>query len=92
MALDGNNREDLLAAYRTLLQIRAFETTTEDLFLNGRIPGFVHTYIGEEAIAVGTMAALDPADYIVTHYRDHGHALAKGVDPKLAMAELSLPR
>ena len=88
MALDGNNREDLLAAYRTLLQIRAFETTTEDLFLNGRIPGFVHTYIGEEAIAVGVCSALRLDDYIVSTHRGHGHAIAKGVELNGLMAEL----
>ena len=52
------------------------------------IRGFLHLYIGEEAVAVGAISTLGPQDYVITHYRDHGHALARGVDPKAAMAEL----
>ena len=56
--------------------------------MQGDIRGFLHLYIGEEAIAVGAMAALAPGDYVVSHYRDHGHALARGMDPNIVMAEL----
>ena len=52
------------------------------------IGGFLHLYIGEEAVAVGAISLLEPQDYIITHYRDHGHALARGLDPKACMAEL----
>ena len=56
--------------------------------MQGKIRGFLHLYIGEEAIAVGAISALRPDDYVIGHYRDHGHAIAKGMDPKIAMAEL----
>ena len=88
VALDGQKREELLAAYRKLLQIRAFETTVEKLFLKGKIPGFVHSYVGEEAIAVGVCSALQAEDYIVSTHRGHGHAIAKGVEINGLMAEL----
>lgn len=58
------------------------------MYTRGQIRGFLHLYIGEEAIAVGAISQLQPHDYIVTHYRDHGHALARGVDPNRTMAEL----
>ena len=54
----------------------------------GKIRGFLHLYIGEEAIAVGSISALEPRDYIITHYRDHGHAIARGMDSNSIMAEL----
>jgi pyruvate dehydrogenase E1 component alpha subunit len=54
----------------------------------GKIRGFLHLYIGEEAIAVGAISTLEARDYIVTHYRDHGHALARGMEPRIIMAEL----
>ena len=60
----------------------------EELFANGKIPGFVHLYIGEEAVAVGTCSALRKDDYVVSTHRGHGHCIAKGADPKLMMAEL----
>tara|TARA_B100000945_G_scaffold86499_1_gene67277 strand:- start:1228 stop:2109 length:882 start_codon:yes stop_codon:yes gene_type:complete len=56
--------------------------------MQGKIKGFLHLYIGEEAIAVGSISELSQDDYIITHYRDHGHALARGIDPNKAMAEL----
>jgi pyruvate dehydrogenase E1 component alpha subunit len=68
--------------------IRFFEERCGELYMQGKIRGFLHLYIGEEAIAVGTAAALEPEDYVVTHYRDHGHAIARGIDPKRIMAEL----
>lgn len=68
--------------------IRQFEEVCGEMYTRGLIRGFLHLYIGEEAIAVGAISQLQPHDYIVTHYRDHGHALARGVDPNRAMAEL----
>ena len=74
--------------YRRMLLIRRFEETSGRLYMQGKIRGFLHLYIGEEAIAVGSISALEENDYVVSHYRDHGHALMKGIDPKVAMAEL----
>ena len=82
------SHKQLLGFYRQMLLIRRFEERSAEQYTKGKIRGFLHLYIGEEAIAVGTMAALQPDDYIVTHYRDHGHALARGVDPNAIMAEL----
>src|SRR5947209_8372734 len=58
------------------------------MYALGKVGGFLHLYIGEEAIAVGAMAALEPQDHLITHYRDHGYALARGSDPGAVMAEL----
>ncbi|MCH7787187.1 MAG: pyruvate dehydrogenase (acetyl-transferring) E1 component subunit alpha [Chloroflexi bacterium] len=74
--------------YRQMLLIRRFEEASGRLYMQGKIRGFLHLYIGEEAIAVGSIAALNEDDYVVSHYRDHGHALMKGMDPKIVMAEL----
>lgn len=71
-----------------MLTIREFDSTAGDYFADGEIPGFVHLYIGEEAVGVGTCAALEPDDYIASTHRGHGHCIAKGLDPKLMMAEL----
>ena len=68
--------------------IRQFEEVSGEMYTRGLVRGFLHLYIGEEAIAVGAVSQLQPHDYIVTHYRDHGHALARGVDPNRVMAEL----
>jgi acetoin:2,6-dichlorophenolindophenol oxidoreductase subunit alpha len=80
--------EQLLAMYTTMVRIRAFETRMSELFLEGKLPGFLHPYIGEEAIASGVMAALRDDDYIASTHRGHGHLLAKGGDAKLMAAEL----
>ena len=74
--------------YRKMLLIRRFEEASGRLYMQGLIRGFLHLYIGEEAVAVGAISLLQPQDYIITHYRDHGHALARGMDPKACMAEL----
>ena len=74
--------------YRQMRLIRDFENRCAEEYTKGNIRGFLHLYIGEEAIAVGAISALKEQDYIVTHYRDHGHALARGMDPKRIMAEL----
>ena len=82
------NKQQLAEFYRQMLLIRRFEEACGRLYMQGKIRGFLHLYIGEEAIAVGAIAALRPDDYVIGHYRDHGHAIAKGMDPKIAMAEL----
>lgn len=83
--LDKNQVADF---YRQMLMIRRFEEAAGRLYMQSLIRGFLHLYIGEEAVAVGAISTLGPQDYVITHYRDHGHALARGVDPKAAMAEL----
>ena len=74
--------------YRMMLLIRRFEEACGRLYTQGKIRGFLHLYIGEEAIATGAISALEQKDYVVSHYRDHGHALAKGMHPNVVMAEL----
>lgn len=72
----------------TMKRIRLFEERVASLFAEGRLPGFVHLYIGEEAVATGICAALQETDYISSTHRGHGHLIAKGGDPKKMMAEL----
>ena len=81
-------KEEALEIFTQMLLIRRFEEEAERLYRRGLVRGFLHTYIGEEAIAVGAIPNLRDDDYVIGHYRDHGHALARGVDPKAAMAEL----
>ena len=81
-------KAQLLGYYRQMFLIRVFEDKAAEMYMRGKVRGFLHLYIGEEAIAVGAAAALEPQDYIVTHYRDHGHALARGLESKGVMAEL----
>jgi pyruvate dehydrogenase E1 component alpha subunit len=83
------DRDDLLAFYRTMLLIRRFEERAGQLYGMGLIGGFCHLYIGQEAIAVGMQAVKQPGDQVITGYRDHGHMLAAGMDPKSVMAELT---
>ena len=71
-----------------MLRIRRFEERCVELYSASRIRGFLHLYIGEEAVAVGVMQALEPADNIVATYREHGHALARGVPAASIMAEM----
>lgn len=78
----------LLELYRTMLLIRRFEERVYYLFLEGEIPGTVHQYQGQEAVAAGVCDALETSDWITSTHRPHGHALAKGVTPRAAMAEL----
>ena len=73
---------------REMLLIREFETRVSTLFENNELPGFVHLYIGQEAVGVGACAAIDDEDYITSTHRGHGHAIAKGLDPDRMMAEL----
>lgn len=74
--------------YRQMLLIRRFEEKCVELYSKEKIRGFLHLYIGEEAIAVGVMNALTPDDAIFATYREHGHAMARGIDPKKIMAEM----
>lgn len=78
----------LLELYRKMVTIRLFEQTVESHFLAGEIPGFVHLYIGEEAIAAGVMTNMTDRDYIESTHRGHGHTIAKGADLKRMMAEI----
>ncbi len=78
----------LLKLYETMVRIRAFEQRAEQLFLDKKIPGFIHLYIGEEAIAAGIITQLRDDDYLTSTHRGHGHMLAKGADPRWMMAEL----
>jgi pyruvate dehydrogenase E1 component alpha subunit len=78
----------LLGWLRQMLLIREFEVRTMQAYQNRLIGGFCHIYIGQEAVAVGTIAAINPDDPIITAYRDHGYALARGMDPKHCMAEM----
>jgi TPP-dependent pyruvate/acetoin dehydrogenase alpha subunit len=78
----------LLSLYRGMVRIRRFEDRVYQLFLKGELPGTLHQYQGQEAVAVGTCAALEPSDWITSTHRPHGHALAKGVSMRGAMAEL----
>jgi pyruvate dehydrogenase E1 component alpha subunit len=77
-----------LALYRTMLTIRLFEQRVAREFRTGEIPGFVHMYIGEEAVAAGVCANLDDGDYVTSTHRGHGHCIAKGCDLARMMAEI----
>jgi len=74
--------------YKKMVLIRRFEEKTSQMYQKGHIGGFCHLYIGEEAIGIGAISAIRETDYVVTGYRDHGQAIAKGVHPNLVMAEL----
>jgi pyruvate dehydrogenase E1 component alpha subunit len=78
----------VLDAYRVMRTIREFEERLHREFATGEIPGFVHLYAGEEAIAAGVIGHLRPDDYVASTHRGHGHAIAKGCDVKAMMAEI----
>jgi pyruvate dehydrogenase E1 component alpha subunit len=84
----GLSDERLVEFYRKMVLIRRFEEKCAEAYAYGKIGGFCHLYIGQEAVAVGSIAALRDDDHLVTHYRDHGYALARGCDPGATMAEL----
>ena len=81
-------KKDLIELYTTMLTIRRFEERLVKEVYAGNIPGFVHSYIGQEAIATGVCKHLSKADRIVSHHRGHGHCIAKGADMKRMMAEI----
>jgi pyruvate dehydrogenase E1 component alpha subunit/2-oxoisovalerate dehydrogenase E1 component len=82
------SREHALALLREMLLIRRFEEKAAELYSVGKIRGFLHLYIGEEAVAVGAMRALRPEDNVVATYREHGQALARGISASAVMAEM----
>ena len=81
-------REHGLALLHQMIRIRRFEEKCAELYGQGKIRGFLHLYIGEEAVAVGTLQALRPGEAIVATYREHGHALVRGVSARAVMAEM----
>ena len=83
------SKDQELSAYRTMLTIRRFEEKAGQMYGMGLIGGFCHLYIGQEAVVVGMQMALQPGDAVITGYRDHGHMIATGMDPKGVMAELT---
>jgi pyruvate dehydrogenase E1 component subunit alpha len=83
------SREELIEYYREMLLIRRFEEKAGQLYGMGLIGGFCHLYIGQEAVAVGMQHALKEGDSVITAYRDHGHMLVTGMDPRRVMAELT---
>src|SRR5215210_8319621 len=83
------SKDQELAAYREMLLIRRFEEKAGQMYGMGLIGGFCHLYIGQEAVVVGMQMALKEGDAVITGYRDHGHMLACGMDPKGVMAELT---
>src|SRR5262249_8351678 len=82
------SRDRLLETYRTMRTIRSFEQTLNELSQAGRVPGFLHLYAGEEAVAAGVSIGLGDNDYVASTHRGHGHAIAKGVDLNAMMAEI----
>src|SRR3954452_21250323 len=80
--------EELRPLYRQMLAIRRMEEASAKAYSNGKIGGFLHLIIGQEAVCVGAIAALQQDDYVVATYREHGHAYAKGVPARSIMAEL----
>jgi pyruvate dehydrogenase E1 component alpha subunit len=85
----GLSKEAELQAYRDMLLIRRFEEKAGQLYGMGQIGGFCHLYIGQEAVVVGLQMAAEKGDQVITSYRDHGHMLACGMDPRGVMAELT---
>lgn len=80
--------DELVRLYRMMFLIRRFEEKAAEMYARGKITGFTHLYIGEEAVATGAISSLHERDYVISTYRDHGHCLAKGADPNVVMAEL----
>ena len=87
-AVAGSAREHKLHLLREMLRIRRFEEKSAELYSAAKIRGFLHLYIGEEAVGVGVMQALTPQDAVVATYREHGHALVRGVSAGAIMAEM----
>jgi len=82
-------KETLLEWYRQMVLIRLFETRCDELYHDKKITGvYLHLYSGHEAVGVGALSTLKPTDHVITAYRDHGIALARGLDPKPVMAEM----
>ena len=88
LQMKKENRTELLRLHRMMYLIRRFEERTQEMYTRAKIGGYCHLNLGEEATVVGGIVPLKPGDYIYTSYREHGHAIARGVDPKAVMAEL----
>jgi len=86
--LDDLDRETLIGLFRQMLLVRRFEEKAAEAYSMGKIGGFCHLYIGQEAVAIGAISAIRPDDYVLTSYREHAHAIAKGMAPNAVMAEL----
>jgi len=86
--LTGLDKEKLIELYRQMLLIRRFEEKSAEVYVAGKIGGFCHLYIGQEAVGVGTISAIRQDDYVLASYREHGLALAKGMSARSIMAEL----
>jgi pyruvate dehydrogenase E1 component alpha subunit len=84
----GLSSEQLIDMYRQMVLIRVFEERCQEMYTRAKINGFLHLYVGQEAVGVGVVNALKPEDHIITNYRDHGHAIARGLDTNALMAEL----
>jgi 2-oxoisovalerate dehydrogenase E1 component len=82
------DRDELLRLYQKMMMIRRFEQTAQAMYRNSELPGFIHLYIGEEAVAAGVTSHLRRDDWVISTHRGHGHAIAKGVAPKSVLAEL----
>lgn len=87
-AKEQPDKGKLIELLRQMMLIRRFEEKAAEMYARSKIGGFLHLYIGQEAVGVGAISTLGPSDYIVSHYREHGHALARGVEPGRIMAEL----
>src|SRR5882672_8446593 len=83
-----DDRETLMKIFHQMLLIRRFEEKCAESYSLGKIGGFCHLYIGQEAVGVGAISALRDDDYVITSYREHGQAIAKGISPEAVMAEL----
>jgi pyruvate dehydrogenase E1 component alpha subunit len=88
LARSGESPEKLIDYYRQMVLIRRFEERSGEMYTRAKIGGYCHLNLGEEATIVGLMAALKPRDYIFTNYREHGYALARGMEPGRVMGEL----
>ncbi|MSQ25088.1 MAG: pyruvate dehydrogenase (acetyl-transferring) E1 component subunit alpha [Dehalococcoidia bacterium] len=84
----GVDKATALGLYDVMVRIRSFEEKCAEMYGKAKIGGFLHLYIGEEAVAAGVIPLLEAQDTIVSHYREHGHAIARGLDSKRMMAEL----
>lgn len=82
------SKDRVLSLYRTMVELREFELKAYEVFRSGKMPGFIHLYVGEEAVAAGVTAHLKEDDYVTSTHRGHGHALAKGISARAVMAEL----
>jgi pyruvate dehydrogenase E1 component alpha subunit len=88
VALAGLTRKQLLEMHYQMVLIRRFEEKAAEEYTLGKIGGFLHLYIGQEASGMGIFSALRPDDYVSSSYREHGHAILKGMEPRMVMAEL----